>query len=72
MSVEVRYQEGMEKIWKVRLNPNTEEFKRSKLPVKYTTKLLFKQDNRKFENEYLKKLEKNWQRQKIVSLAKKP
>ena len=35
-----------------------------KLPGKYTTKLLYGWDNRKFEEEYLKKLEKNWKKQK--------
>ena len=31
---------------------------------KYTAKLLYKWDDKKFEDEYLKKLEKNWKRQK--------
>ena len=34
------------------------------LPGKYTVKLLYRQDNKKFEDEYLKKLEKNWKKQK--------
>ena len=34
-------------------------FKRSKFPVKYIAKILFGQDNRRFEDEYLKKLEKS-------------
>ena len=41
------------------LNPETEEFKRSELPGKYIARILFKQDNNKFEDEYLKKLERN-------------
>jgi len=41
-----------------------DEFRRSKLPGKYTAKLLFRWDNKKFENEYLKKLERNWNRWK--------
>ena len=35
-------------------------------------KMLYKQDDRKFENEYLKNLERNQQKQKSVSLKKKP
>ncbi len=46
-------------MWKIKLNPNTEEFKRSKLLRKYIVKILFGWDNKKFENEYLKKLERN-------------
>ena len=34
------------------------------LPGKYTAKLLYRWDDKKFEKEYLKKLEKNWKRQK--------
>ena len=34
------------------------------LPGKYTAKLLYGWDNKKFEDEYLKKLEKNWKRWK--------
>jgi len=40
------------------LNPEAEMFKRSKLPGKYTTKILFEWDDRKFEDKYLKKLDK--------------
>jgi len=39
-----------------------EEFKGSKLPEKYIAKILFGWDGGKFENEYLKKLERNWAR----------
>jgi len=41
------------------LNPRADEFRRSELLGKYTTKLLFGWDNRKFEDKYLKKLERN-------------
>ena len=34
------------------------------LPGKYMVKLLYGQDNKKFEDEYLKKLEKNWKKWK--------
>jgi len=59
-------------MWKIKLNPNTEEFRRSKLLEKYTAKVLFGWDDKKFENEYLKKLERNWQRWKSVSPEEKP
>ena len=41
LGVEIRRQKRIEERWKVKLNPRTDEFKRSKLPEKYTTKLLF-------------------------------
>ena len=62
LEVEVRRQEGIEKRWKVKLNPEVNKFKRSKLLEKYTAKLLFRWNNKKFKDEYLKKLERNWQR----------
>ena len=34
-------------------------FKRSELSVKYIVRLLFGQNNRKFKDKYLKKLEKS-------------
>ena len=39
--MEVRRQEGIEERWKVKLNPEADEFRRSKLLVKYITKMLF-------------------------------
>jgi len=41
-----------------------EEYRRMELPGKYTVKLLYGWDDRKFEEEYLTKLEKNWKRWK--------
>ena len=38
------------------------DFRRKKFPGKYIAKILYKWDNGKFKNEYLKKLEKNWQK----------
>ena len=35
------------------------DFMRGELLGKYTAKMLYRWDNRKFENEYLKKLERN-------------
>ena len=72
MGAEIRRQEGIKERWKVKLNPKANEFRRSKLLGKYTVKILFEWNNRKFENEYLKKLERNWQRWKLVSLEEKP
>ena len=46
------------------LNSEVEVFRRSKLLRKYTAKILFGQNNRKFKNKYLKKLEKSQVRQK--------
>ena len=38
------------------------EYRRMELPGKYTAKLLYGWDDRRFEEEYLNKLEKNWKR----------
>ena len=62
LEAKVRRQKGIEKRWKVKLNPRADEFKKSKLPGKYMVKLLFGWNNKKFKNKYLKKLKKNWQR----------
>jgi len=51
--IEVRRQEG-----------EVEEYRRMELPGKYTAKLLYRWDDRKFEEEYLNKLEKNWKKWK--------
>ena len=51
-----------QKTVEVELNPKAEEFKRSKLPGKYIVRILFEWDNKKFEDKYLKKLERNWAR----------
>ena len=55
MEVEIRKQEKLDR---------TEErdFKRGELLGKFTTRMLYGWDNGKFEEEYLKKLEKNWKR----------
>jgi len=51
--IAVRLQEGEE-----------EEYRRMELLGKYTAKLLYRWDDRKFEEEYLNKLEKNWKKWK--------
>ena len=35
-------------------------FRREELSGKFMAKILYRCDNRKFEEEYLRKLEKNW------------
>ena len=40
------------------------EYKRMELPGKYTVKLLYGWDDRRFEEEYLNNLEKNWKKWK--------
>ena len=37
-------------------------FRKEKLPEKYMAKMLYRWDNRKYEKEYLRKLERNWQK----------
>ena len=56
----IRMKKGKE----MRLNPEAEEFKRGELPGRYTAKLLYGWDDKKFDEEYLKKLQKNWNRWK--------
>ena len=48
----------------MKLNPETEEFKKGELPGRYIAKLLYRWDDKKFDEEYLKKLQKNWNRWK--------
>jgi len=37
-------------------------FRRGELLGKFTVKMLYRWDDRKFEEEYLRKLERNWQK----------
>ena len=46
-------------------------FRREDLLEKYIAKMLYRWNDGKFEDKYLKKLEKNWQKWKSVSLEKK-
>ena len=55
LNTEVRKQEKLE-ITKERY------FKKEELLEKYTAKILYRWDNRKFKEEYLRKLERNWQK----------
>jgi len=56
----IRMKKGKER----KLNPEAEEFRRGELLGKYMAKLLYGWDDKKFDEEYLKKLEKNWNRWK--------
>jgi len=48
------------------------DFRRGELLGKFMAKMLYGWDDGKFEDEYLKKLERNWQKWKAVSLEEKP
>ena len=47
---------------KMKLNLEAEEFRRGELPERYTAKLLYGWDDKNFDEKYLKKLERNWNR----------
>jgi len=53
-------------------NDKKENFGREELLGKYMVKMLYRWDNRKFGEEYTRKLERNWQKWKSVSLEEKP
>jgi len=65
MNVEVRRQEKLD-------IAEEKNFRRGELPGKYTVKMLYRWDDGKFEEEYLRKMERNWQKWKSVSPEKKP
>ena len=65
MSVEVRKQEKLDMT-------EEKDFRRRELPGKYMVKMLYRWDDEKFEEENLRKLERNWQKWKSVSLEEKP
>jgi len=60
-------------LWRYKLNEVCDRyFRRGELPGKFTAKMLYRWNDGKFEEEYLKKLERNWRRWKAVSLEEKP
>ena len=61
-SMEVRRQKEVNPKKKRKLNPKVEKFKRIDLLERYMAKLLYEWDDRKFKEEYLRKLERNWRR----------
>ena len=62
---EIRKQEKIEEA-------EDRNFKRGELLGKFMMKMLYGWNDRKFKDEYLKKLERNWQRWKTVSPEEKP
>ena len=65
MNAEVRRQEKIDMA-------EERDFRRRELSEKFMARILYGWDNGKFEEEYLKKLERNWRRWKVVSPEKKP
>jgi len=65
MNAEVRRQEKIDMA-------EEKDFRRGELPGKFTAKMLYGWDDGKFEEEYLKRLERNWRRWKSVSPEEKP
>jgi len=53
MNTEVRRQEKLDRV-------EEKDFRRGELPGKFMAKMLYRWDDRKFEKEYLRKLERNW------------
>jgi len=53
VNTEVRRQEKLDMA-------EEKDFRKGELPEKFIAKMLYGWDNRKFEEEYLKKLERNW------------
>jgi len=53
MNAEVRRQEKLDMA-------EERDFRRGKLPEKFMVKMLYRWNDGKFEEEYLRKLERNW------------
>jgi len=65
MNAEVRRQEKIDMA-------EERDFRRKELPERFMAKMLYGWNDRKFEKEYLRKLERNWQKWKSVSPEEKP
>ena len=65
VNTEVRQQEQLN-------TAEEKDFRRGELPEKYKAKMLYEWEDGKFKEEYLRKLERVWQKWKSVSLEKKP
>ena len=65
MIMEIRKQEKIDMV-------EERDFRRGELLGKFMAKMLYRWDDGKFEEEYLKKLERNWRRWKAVSPEEKP
>jgi len=55
VNAEVRQQEQLD-------TAEEKDSRREKLPEKYIAKMLYRWDDGKFKEEYLRKLERNWQK----------
>ena len=55
MNVEVRRHKKLDMV-------EEKDFRRGNIPGNYIAKMLYGWNNRNFENEYLRKLERNWQK----------
>ena len=55
ISAEVRRQEKIDRV-------EERDFRREELPEKFIARMLYGWNDGKFEEEYLKKLERNWRR----------
>jgi len=55
MNTEVRRQEKLDMVEK-------KDFRRGELLGRFTVKMLYGWNNRKFKEEYLRKLERNWRK----------
>ena len=55
VNIEVKRQEKLDMA-------EEKNFRKGELLEKYTTKILYRWDDGKFEKEYLKRLERNWQK----------
>jgi len=60
LGTEVRQQVGESK--KEEKSQGRDKYRRMELLGKYIAKLLYRWDNKKFEEEYLRKLKRNWRR----------
>jgi len=65
MNAEVRRQEKLDMA-------EEKDFRRGELLGKFMAKMLYGWDDGRFKEEYLRKLERNWQKWKSVSLEEKP
>jgi len=65
MNAEVRRQEKLDMM-------EEKDFRREELPERYMAKMLYEWNDGKFKEEYLRKLERNWQKWKSVSPEEKP
>ena len=63
MKAEIRRQEKLDRAEK-------QNFRREELLGKFTAKMLYGWDDRKFEGEYLKKLKRNWKRWKAIVMRR--